>query len=224
MTEADWLACAEPQAMLNHLLRRNEAGTAFGEKGPGRRGITDRQLRLFACGCWRWWEGLPDPRKHVTGSPGHLGAVGAAEHWADGGPAGPSDSWIVLNGLAARAAAETLAHPCFNRAGNRAAAAALLRDVFGNPFRRYAWAEAHDCSPSAHGYQLLDRRWLRWEGGTVSQLARAAYQGRAFDRLPVLADALEDAGCADAGLLAHLRGPGPHVRGCWAVDLLLGKG
>ena len=43
-------------------------------------------------------------------------------------------------------------------------------------------------------------------------------------RLAVLADALEDAGCTDAGLLGHLRGPGPHVRGCWAVDLLIGKG
>jgi hypothetical protein len=51
----------------------------------------------------------------------------------------------------------------------------------------------------------------------------AIYDERAFDRLPVLADALEDAGCADADLLGHLRGPGPHVRGCWAVDLILGK-
>ena len=58
----------------------------------------------------------------------------------------------------------------------------------------------------------------------VAALARGVYDDRAFDRLPVLADALDDAGCANADLLAHLRGPGPHVRGCWAVDLLLGKG
>jgi hypothetical protein len=49
------------------------------------------------------------------------------------------------------------------------------------------------------------------------------YEERAFDRLPILADALEEAGCAEADLLAHLRGPAPHVRGCWALDLLLGK-
>jgi hypothetical protein len=211
MTEAGWLASADPLPMLNHLLRRNEPGTAPGGEGPGRRGVTDRKLRLFACGCWRWWEGLPDPRKHVAGSPGHLGAVGAAERWADGGPAAPSHSWIVLNGLAARAAEETLGHPCFNRAGNRAAATALLRDVFGNPFRPPRWAR-----PETHP-------WLAWQGSTAPKLAQRIYAERDFGALPVLADALTDAGCDCAELLAHLRGPGPHARGCWALDLLLGK-
>jgi hypothetical protein len=54
-------------------------------------------------------------------------------------------------------------------------------------------------------------------------VAQAIYDERAFDRLAVLADALEDAGCRDAGLIGHLRGPRPHARGCWAVDVLLGK-
>ena len=58
---------------------------------------------------------------------------------------------------------------------------------------------------------------------TVVQLAQSIYDDRAFDRLPILADALEEAGCTDAAILDHCRGPGPHVRGCWAVDLLLGK-
>jgi hypothetical protein len=58
----------------------------------------------------------------------------------------------------------------------------------------------------------------------VATLARRTYDERDFAALPVLGDALEDAGCADPELLGHLRGPGPHVRGCWAVDLLLGKG
>jgi hypothetical protein len=84
----------------------------------------------------------------------------------------------------------------------------LLRCIFGNPF---------------HPQPVLDSSILAWNGGTVPKLAQAVYEERAFDRLPVLADALEDAGCADAELLGHLRGPGPHVRGCWAVDLLLGK-
>jgi hypothetical protein len=55
-------------------------------------------------------------------------------------------------------------------------------------------------------------------------LAQAIYDERAFDRLPILADALLDAGCDNEELLAHLRSEGPHVRGCWAVDLILGKG
>jgi hypothetical protein len=57
----------------------------------------------------------------------------------------------------------------------------------------------------------------------VKNLAQAAYDHRAFGRLPLLSDALEDAGCTDHDLLRHLRGLGPHVRGCWAVDLVLGK-
>jgi hypothetical protein len=90
----------------------------------------------------------------------------------------------------------------------------LLRDIFGNPFR-----------PTA-----LDSAWLgpkpglwgkRQKGAT--ELARGIYEERAFDRLPILADALEDAGCTDPDILGHCRGPGPHVRGCWVVDLLLGR-
>jgi hypothetical protein len=85
--------------------------------------------------------------------------------------------------------------------------AELLRDVFGNPFRPVA----------------VDRAWLRWGRGTVPKMAQAIYDERAFERLPVLADALLDAGCTDAELLGHLRSAGPHVRGCWALDLVLGK-
>jgi hypothetical protein len=62
-----------------------------------------------------------------------------------------------------------------------------------------------------------------WLTADVVALARGIYDERAFDRLPVLADALQDAGCDHPDVLAHCRGPGPHVRGCWVVDLLLGK-
>jgi hypothetical protein len=65
--------------------------------------------------------------------------------------------------------------------------------------------------------------WHRGYGGTVRRLAEAIYEERAFDHLPILADALEEAGCSDETLLGHLRGPGLHMRGCWAVDLILGK-
>ena len=80
----------------------------------------------------------------------------------------------------------------------------LLRDIFGNLFRPVT------ADPS-------------WFTSTAATLATGIYAERAFDRLPILADALEDAGCANADILAHCRGGGEHVRGCWVIDLLLGK-
>ncbi len=80
----------------------------------------------------------------------------------------------------------------------------IFRDIFGNPFRPVAF------DPT-------------WRSSTAVDLARAIYDDRAFDRLPILADALQDAGCEDAAILGHCRGDGPHVRGCWVVDLVLGK-
>ncbi len=82
---------------------------------------------------------------------------------------------------------------------------ALLRDIFGNPFR-----------PAA-----IDPSWLT---STVLALARGIYEDRAFDQLPILADALQDAGCDCDDILNHFRDPNAtHVRGCWALDLILGK-
>ncbi len=83
----------------------------------------------------------------------------------------------------------------------------LLRDIFG-PMNQ----EIH-----------IDPDWLAWDGGTIPKLAASIFEKRSFDRLPILADALEEAGCQDAELLRHCRTPGLHVRGCWAVDALLGK-
>jgi hypothetical protein len=80
----------------------------------------------------------------------------------------------------------------------------LLRDIFGNPFRPIAFDP-------------------RWRTSDVLGLARAIYDDEAFERMPILADALMDAGCEDEQVISHCRGPGPHVRGCWVVDLVLGK-
>jgi len=80
----------------------------------------------------------------------------------------------------------------------------LIDCVFGNPFQVPAFDPA-------------------WRTSTVVALADAIYADAASDRLPFLADALEDAGCTDADVLAHGRGDGPHVRGCWVVDLVLGR-
>jgi hypothetical protein len=66
----------------------------------------------------------------------------------------------------------------------------------------------------------LNSRWLT---STVLALAQSIFTDRAFDRMPILADALEDAGYDNADIVAHCRGPGPHARGCWVIDKILGK-
>jgi hypothetical protein len=140
-----------------------------------------------------------------------LETVEVAERYADG-LAAPDDflragspAFFVQFVLVLLAGRHRAHHPEYSR---------LLRDVVGNPFRRVVPSPA----------------WLAWNDATVARLAQAAYEERQLPegtldngRLAVLADALEEAGCTDAGVLNHLRGPGPHVRGCWAVDLCLGK-
>ncbi len=69
----------------------------------------------------------------------------------------------------------------------------------------------------------FDAAWLAWNGGTVQKVAQSIYDERAFDRMPILADALEEAGCTNQDILGHCRQPREHVRGCWVVDLLLGE-
>jgi hypothetical protein len=108
------------------------------------------------------------------------------------------DSGLVLGEQTLPTAAEE---------ARRSELADLVRCLFPNPFR-----------PAP----VADPCWLAWEGGTVVRLAEGIHPG-ASDQMPVLADALEEAGCADHGILTHLRGPGPHVRGCHVVDLILGK-
>src|SRR5262249_50850427 len=89
-------------------------------------------------------------------------------------------------------------HPAMKR--EMARHASLLREIVGNPFRPVA----------------VDASWLARNDGAVRRIARTIHDEHAFDQTPILADALEDAGCADDAILTHLRGPGPHVRGCWA--------
>jgi hypothetical protein len=120
----------------------------------------------------------------------------------------------AVYGTAAANALRGVPYPgCYvdNKESESRAYCSLLREIFGNPFRP----------------PFLDHTWL---SSTVAALAQASYDNRNLpegtlepERLTVLTDALEDAGCDNADILSHLRGPGPHVRGCWAVDLLLGK-
>jgi hypothetical protein len=142
---------------------------------------------------------------------------------ADGKSAAYHAAAFAAAGQASRActdcSAYALHHFAWNEPGRvaeeRAAQVLLLHDIFGG----------HSRHPPA-----VDPAWLDWNAGTVRRLAEAAYEDRLLPggtldnaRLAVLADALEEAGCGDAQILDHLRGPGPHVRGCHLVDLLTGR-
>jgi hypothetical protein len=260
MTEAEWLACSDPQRMLR-FLTHVPAGTVI------LRRVSDRKLRLFACACCRQgW--------HRLGGPERV-AVEVAERVADGSPwphapDGDRREWqIVRNTLTGCLATSPLSAARMASETSRldgcppATQAALLRCLVGNPWRRYAWTRYHDCSPSRHDLQFLDERRRTPD---VSSVARAIYEEYRWDDLPILADALEEAGCTDPDILAHCRGlqrcpdckwpgtemregydavqaviewgklkkdcrtcrgtgllPALHVRGCWAIDLLLNK-
>ena len=224
MTEAEWDACDDPTRMLEAvapaapergtLARRWLARLGFGSKRPVFQ-ASERKLWLFDAACARrMWTGLNEA---------HRVAVEAMERCVDGDEkrdaavAASRAAWasnlIVSTGfeLSARMAGylrrSQYAFCLYRLNDDLTMHAALVREVFGNPFRPVA----------------LDLSWLAWNDGAVRKLAQAIYDGRAFGRLPLLADALEDAGCADAAILAHCRGGGEHVRGCWVIDWLLGK-
>ena len=134
-----------------------------------------------------------------AGISANAAANAAEEAWGSAEP-NPSDSNI---GISAVAAVTCLGGESV-KADEQQAQAALLRCSFGNHFRPVA----------------VDPAWLTSD---VRALATGIYQDRAFDRMPILADALQDAGCDNDDILNHCRSDGPHVRGCWVVDLLLGK-
>jgi len=234
MTEQDWLEINDPRLMLEYL--RGKA--------------SDRKLRLFACACCRQvWHLLTDKRSRLAVETAERYADGeatdailAAVHNDASGaranarePGWPNPGWRNSKWEAAGAADwataidDTLAVATYAAGSAREAAgidsrygwatakakqAALLREIFDNPFRPMTGNSS----------------WLTWHDRTVSRLAQAAYEERHLpegtldnSRLAVLADALEEAGCTNQDILGHLRGPGPHVRGCWPVDLVLGK-
>jgi hypothetical protein len=214
MTEEEWLASDDRQPMLEFLRGKQ----------------SDRKLRLFACACCRQiWDHLVDDSR---------GALVVVERFAEGAASLPELSqaqdvaidaartaegeavWMATSSDAFSAAFEA----SFCAAGQEACLgwpgrnendqvsvvqehttfAALLRDIFGNPFRPVTFDP-------------------RWRTSDVVGLAQAIYDDKAFERMPILADALMDAGCEDEQVIGHCRGDGPYVRGCWVVDLVLGK-
>ncbi len=227
MTEEQWIVCTDPDAMLSILFYS-------GVSRPREIG-SERNYRLLAYAfCRGVWSLLGDERSRK--------AIETAERYIDQAASDAEMTRAWNTALAARVgcssgwpedqAAEAVC--CAVRQDEhyrysvrivaekaRAAAwaagrevirhrqTAAIRDIFGFALFR---------QPS-----LIQPAVLAWNDGTVRKLAQLIDDDRAFDRLPLLADALEDAGCTDAAILSHCREPGEHVRGCWVVDLLLGK-
>jgi hypothetical protein len=226
LTEADWQGRNLPVEML-YSLEQFEWPSGMG-----------RKFRLFAVAAvWPYREHVVDQRS--------LSALGVAAQVADGllpvehlAPAHRA-AWATLPGppvethlqvCVARAAGRTVEEAPFHAAlythnevtalegelgGDRVndfkgrikaqhRLANLLREIFGNPFRPVSFSPA-------------------WRTDTAVSLAKQMYDSRDFALMPILADALQDAGCDNDDILNHCRGPGPHVRGCWVVDLVLGR-
>jgi tetratricopeptide (TPR) repeat protein len=218
MTEAAWLKCADPSPMIDFLC---------GE-------VSDRKLRLALCaGCRRIWKHLDQDEFRHAVEVGEQIADGVATDEARQEAVERANSRVGLGALACRlclhddavdAARRGLdaASGCTVRLSQlpaeqkNAAAdaerarnekihqAALLRDIFGNPFGTVEFDPA-------------------WRTSDVVALAQQMYDSRDFSAMPVLADALQDAGCEDEDIFDHCRGSGPHYRGCWVVDLVLGR-
>jgi hypothetical protein len=179
---------------------------------------TQRKARLYACACCRHlWKQIDNLRSE--------GAVLVAEAYADGVKSkkklrmahvdvdSVASSYVYdIHNLVLVASMEAVpltgliaAITTIRNDDNPILAAHLLRDIFGNLFRPVS----------------LDAEWLT---STVVALATGIYEERAFDRMPILADALQDAGCTNEDVLNHCRDPSlTHVRGCWVVDLLTGR-
>jgi hypothetical protein len=201
ITESAWLTATNPVQLLPHLAARENL----------------RKLRLFLCGCFRLRE---EPKWRAERYEFDRAATELAEAWADdlieqnevfaSGVLRASNINLFpnegqLRHIAAEAPLVKKDPPFTASLPEQALRARLLRDIFGNPFRPVAFAP-------------------EWRTDTVLALARQMYESRDFGAMPILADALQDAGCDSDDILSHCRDANQvHVRGCWVVDLVLGK-
>ncbi len=221
MDEYEWLSCTRPRPMLEHLGRD----------------ASERKLRLFAVACCRRiWDTFVYKSSRT--------AVEVCERFADGlatlkqlrnahSTASrardralcrfPEQSPAFRPCFAAAEAARMISYGSYFRSTVGALArrtadasgtpdeersqADCLREIFGNPFRPVT----------------IDAAIRAWRGGLIVSWGNRMYDAQDYSDLPVMADALEEAGCTSEDLLAHCRGRGPHLRGCWALDLILGK-
>lgn len=208
-------ACACCRPLLNLLRdRRSRDALEIAEQFADGQ-VKEQDLHFARANAWFVVEGLqPTAAEQANAALGMGSMTGQVWPWAARAAAEVTHPDAVQAAQATQAAVE---HASIEWATYRdnireiaagtgaAKRAELLRDIFGpRPFR-----------PG-----MLDPSCLT---PTVVALAQAIYTDRAFDRLPVLADVLEEAGCTNQEILQHCRGTGPHVKGCWVVDLVLRK-
>ncbi len=195
---------------------------------------SDRKLRLFACGCCRQvWKDLPlTPVRR---------AVEVAERFAEGAATAADLDRAHRRAVAAftralhRNISKVMSDPAYAAKVYRLALAAntahaapfqvgqlshLGEDGF---FRAFAPRLLRCVAGDVFRPAAVDPNSLAWNDGTAVKLARTIYEDGRWDLMPILGDALDDAMCDNAEMLEHCRGPGPHVRGCWVVDSILGN-
>jgi hypothetical protein len=223
MTEEEWGSCCELRLMLQFLMGKWSA----------------RKYQLFGVACCRqhWELFCKKPcRQAVNYAEGFADGIGTEEELKALAVAPLSIARISVEVAiraadAARDAAWCPFRPEYLWSGALSAANHVLAAASAS---RGVAAEVNDAHPNRVGqFALLhDIAWSPfrviimqpdWQTSTVIALARQMYASRDFSAMPILADALQDAGCENADILGHCRGPGPHVRGCWVVDLILGK-
>lgn len=240
MTESEWLVSEDPQAMLTALLPTRSGDMSPIQYEGGRGGISDRKLGLFACGCWR----ASKCRSAAMANSGGRTELRYADMEND--TALPDQDYLALAQVWVKP--DDSGFP--QHGPVQAVKAAILRDIVGNPWRLVEipcdWkTRLTDGSIAYHG--------ALWLTPTVLGMAQTVYDECRFEDLSIMADALEDTGCDEVEILQHCRGKekcpnafkphlqrscdicgsgiihdwiplrGQHVRGCWVLDLFLGK-
>jgi hypothetical protein len=217
MTEIEWMTATDLRPLLGVLEGK----------------ASSRKMRLFRVACLRVsWDRLGDDRSRravdvaemladgagadAEAEAAQEGAYDVRDEIFDGGDGTQAHQYGAGRPLSMAEAAAFICRPrlddCVREVidlmmylpDDPASLSPLVRDIFGNPFRPVT----------------ADPSWLT---STVAALARGMYETRDFSAMPILADALQNAGCDNEDVLNHCRQPGEHVRGCWVVDLVLGK-
>jgi hypothetical protein len=208
MTEAEWLVCTDPMKMLRFIWRR----------------ATNRKIRLFQC---VWCHRMPYPLTDLRSRK----AIETGERYAEGlvNEEERQAAWEAAQRVVENAVAEQQFEQAAGAADARRCVETTKYRIVRVENPESVW-QPEQCNilrellgPLPFRAILFNPDWLAWQSGVVLKLAQAIYDERAFDRLPILGDALEESGCTDADILNHCRRPGEHVRGCWVVDLILGK-
>jgi hypothetical protein len=214
VTEVEWLRSTDSFAMLGRI--------------KGRKVATWRKLRLFTCATLR---------RLFSDNPLIASMLDMGENFIEGGVTDDERRSAIakisrpedLRSLPTNLVRNCLTSPIAGYGAelewwhNATAAAEHMK---AEPeLARYSAGLLHEIfhRPLSRRLPRVPPSWHQWNESVVPRLAQAIYDERAFDRMPILADALEDAGCDNAEFLQHCRQPGEHCRGCWVVDALLGK-